>query len=123
GVSDRVHRTLLEPDGVNTVIDLLAGVDSPVHLDGDPRTGWMFGAAEAVARPRERSVLDRLSSASSERARVPNVDVGLAAFALAARMPPGSSKALFAVARSAGWLAHAREELSERPLRFRGRAV
>jgi citrate synthase len=31
--------------------------------------------------------------------------------------------AIFAVARTAGWIAHAAEECAEPPLRFRGRAV
>jgi citrate synthase len=37
-------------------------------------------------------------------------------------MPDDAGEALFAVARSAGWLAHACEEYTEAPLRFRPRA-
>jgi citrate synthase len=38
-------------------------------------------------------------------------------------MAPDTGRTLFAVARVAGWTAHYMEELTERPLRFRARAV
>ena len=40
-----------------------------------------------------------------------------------ARMPPEAATAIFAVARTAGWIAHAAEEYAETYVRFRGRAV
>ena len=53
----------------------------------------------------------------------PNVDLALAAMAWAAGMPPDAGRTIFAVARVAGWTAHYLEELDERPLRYRARAV
>ena len=44
-------------------------------------------------------------------------------FTYAARMPGEAPMAIFATARTAGWIAHAAEEYAEPPLRFRGRAV
>jgi citrate synthase len=38
-------------------------------------------------------------------------------------MPPEAATAVFAVARTAGWIAHAAEEYAEPSARFRGRAV
>ena len=38
-------------------------------------------------------------------------------------MPPEAATAIFAVARTAGWIAHAAEEYTEPYVRFRGRAV
>ena len=38
-------------------------------------------------------------------------------------MPSDTGRNLFAIARVAGWAAHYMEELAERPLRFRARAV
>ena len=51
----------------------------------------------------------------------PNVDLVLAAFTVANRMVPGAGEAVFALARTAGWLAHAAEEYRN-PFRFRPRA-
>jgi citrate synthase len=51
----------------------------------------------------------------------PNIDFALAALADAAGMIRGAGEAVFAVARSAGWLAHALEEYArKRPIRPRG---
>jgi citrate synthase len=38
-------------------------------------------------------------------------------------MPAEAATAIFAIARVAGWIAHAAEEYGEPPLRFRGHAV
>jgi citrate synthase len=43
--------------------------------------------------------------------------------AWATGMPPDAGRTLFTVARVAGWVAHYLEELEERPLRYRARAV
>jgi citrate synthase len=53
----------------------------------------------------------------------PNVDLALAALTWVTGMPADAGVTLFTVARVAGWTAHYLEELTERPLRFRARAV
>ena len=40
----------------------------------------------------------------------PNIDFALATLAAVAGMVPGAGEAIFAVARTAGWIAHAMEE-------------
>ena len=50
----------------------------------------------------------------------PTIDLVLAALVVATGMVRGASEAVFAVARTAGWLAHAAEEYRN-PLRFRPR--
>ena len=52
----------------------------------------------------------------------PNIDLALAALAMANDMPADAGEAIMATARMAGWLAHAIEEYGEAPLRFRPRA-
>jgi len=53
----------------------------------------------------------------------PNIDAALAALAFAAEAEPGITEAIFVIARTAGWLAHAFEEADELPVRFRGRTL
>ncbi|PVE09196.1 citrate synthase [Streptomyces scopuliridis RB72] len=48
-----------------------------------------------------------------------NVDLALAALSVTAGMPAEAGETVFAVARTAGWIAHAIEEYGERPLRMR----
>ncbi|MEM9561837.1 MAG: citrate/2-methylcitrate synthase [Actinomycetota bacterium] len=73
----------------------------------DPRLGVVFGVRDVVAQ---------------RNAAVPNVDLALGALTFLADMPPNAGEAIFAVARTAGWLAHAIEEYDEKPFRFRTRA-
>ena len=50
----------------------------------------------------------------------PNIDFALATLAGVAGMIPGAGEAIFAVARTAGWIAHAMEEYAKNaPLRPR----
>jgi citrate synthase len=62
-----------------------------------------------------------LAEARRRRLPEPNVDFALAVLTRAAGMPIGSGEAVFAIARTAGWLAHAREEYAHRT-RLRPRA-
>jgi citrate synthase len=51
----------------------------------------------------------------------PNIDFALATLAGVAGMVPGAGEAIFAVARTAGWIAHAMEEYDRNaPIRPRG---
>ncbi|MGD9754887.1 MAG: citrate/2-methylcitrate synthase, partial [Acidimicrobiia bacterium] len=61
---------------------------------------------------------------TAERAPVPpNVDLALGALGHVAGLPLAATELLMAVARTAGWIAHAIEEYGEEPLRFRARAT
>jgi citrate synthase len=53
----------------------------------------------------------------------PNVDLGLAAHALARGLPADAGEFVFEVARTAGWVAHALEEYRAPGLRFRVRGL
>ncbi|MDA8282767.1 MAG: hypothetical protein M0Z42_05580, partial [Actinomycetota bacterium] len=53
----------------------------------------------------------------------PTIDLALATLALVTRMPADAGEVIFAIARTAGWIAHGIEEYGEEPLRFRARAV
>ncbi len=52
----------------------------------------------------------RTQSGADQRLVQPSVDVGLAALVAALGAPPSAGPGLFALARSAGWLAHALEQ-------------
>jgi len=98
------------------------GFGHPVHAHGDPRAEPLLAAVWSIASPRARAVIAQAQRVGEPYAPA-NSDFALGALCYAGRMAPGSAQAIFAVARSAGWIAHAIEESAERPLRFRGRAV
>jgi citrate synthase len=92
------------------------GFGHHLYPGGDPRAtalltlldGPVVEAAEQVgAVMRTRSGI------------LPNVDLALAALTVRHHMPADAGEAIFAVARTAGWLAHALEEYADRPSRYR----
>ena len=99
-----------------------AGFGHPVHVVGDPRAEPLLAAVDAIASDRGRRTI-AVSRAAGETVAPPNSDFALGALCYAGKMRPGAAEAIFAIARSAGWIAHAAEESAERPVRFRARAV
>jgi citrate synthase len=96
------------------------GFGHSVHRHGDPRTAPLLRAVHAIATPADRDLIERASHGATAQ---PNIDFALAALSHVARMPSEAATAIFAVARTAGWIAHAAEEYVEPYVRFRGRAV
>ena len=114
-----VHRQLLE-GAEPTERGPLQGFGHSVHRSGDPRYAPLLAVATGIAAPRVRQQTAQVG----RRTRTdppPNVDAALGALAFAAEMEVGVTEAVFSIARTAGWLAHAHEEADEPPLRFRGR--
>jgi citrate synthase len=94
---------------------------------GDPRARLLSRAMRAASDVRFASALpwfdDLERAAVRVGGHVPNIDFSMAALTTLTGMNPDASDAVFAIARSAGWLAHAIEEWNEPPLRFRPRGV
>lgn len=102
----------------------LPGFGHSVYKNGDPRFHALLGLAEPLLRDDQCAVLHQvIALAAAHDVPLPNCDLALAALSWGTGMPPDSGRTIFAVARIAGWTAHYLEELSERPLRFRARAV
>jgi citrate synthase len=102
----------------------LPGFGHTVYTERDPRYGVIESMVEQLATPAQRRALAGIVALAAERhIPPPNVDLGLAGLTLATGMPDDAGRTLFAIARVAGWTAHYLEELDERPVRFRARAV
>jgi citrate synthase len=114
GAARAVHEKLAQGEPVVT------GFGHPVHRHGDPRVTPLLEAVYAFATDEDRTIIE---NARREAPTPLNVDFALGALTYAARMPAEAATAIFAIARVAGWVAHAAEEYAEPPLRFRGRAV
>lgn len=69
------------------------------------------------------AVVESVRAAATDHTQQhPNIDFTLGALGHLYGLDHDAGEALFGVARSAGWIAHALEEYGERPLRFRPRA-
>ncbi|MCU1456211.1 MAG: citrate synthase [Actinomycetia bacterium] len=106
----------------------LPGYGHRVYAGRDPRTDVLLEAVDALGGPRgaaaRRRLVTQVAEAAADRVtHEPNVDFALGALVWVAGMTVEAGETIFAVARTAGWVAHAMEEYEEAPLRFRGRTV
>ena len=96
-----------------------------LYPNGDPRAKLLLAAARDAWPSNKRWLpIDGTIAAARRRTdAAPNIDFVLAAIGHLTGMDDDAGERIFALARTAGWLAHAFEEYGERPLRFRPRAV
>jgi len=88
--------------------DTLPGFGHPLYPGGDPRARTLLDAAARIGHGKRARTLLALAGATTDAE--PNTDLGLAALVAALGAPPAAGTGLFAVARAAGWLAHALEQ-------------
>jgi citrate synthase len=82
------------------------GFGHPLYLDGDPRAAALIAAIDVP--PALAALRAEIEAATGERA---NMDFALVAMRQSLQLPAEAPFALFAAARTAGWLAHAIEQI------------
>jgi citrate synthase len=87
----------------------LPGFGHPLYPGGDPRGAELL----RIAGPPDEAVAGLLALGREQLGEEPTLDFGLAALARALGLRPGSGLGLFALGRSAGWVAHALEARSD----------
>jgi citrate synthase len=83
------------------------GFGHALYPDGDPRAAALLGAIEVP--PAMVTLRHDIEAATGQRA---NVDFALVALRQSLGLPAEAPLALFALARTAGWLAHAIEQIT-----------
>jgi citrate synthase len=127
--ANHVHQLLVdcERDGTNVVLQRcrderrrVPGFGHTIYRDRDPRFDPLLERVRRLPDPdrRWRTVSELVTRAGGYVTQLPNVDLAMGALTFVAGLPPDCP--LFAVARIAGFAAHYREELDERPVRYRG---
>ena len=86
----------------------IPGFGHPLYPTGDPRgdTLLALAAPDALTAGLVRAVVELTG-------RFPTLDVGLVALARQLHLPAGSAGGLFAIGRTAGWLAHGLEQIGQ----------
>ena len=128
GLAHRMLLDVLEHGSAAPVVadELRAGRRIPglghrLYRGEDPRARALFGLLEEIpkAEPALAAARDIVATTARHTPLHANVDLALAVFTASFGMPATAGETIFAVARTAGWIAHALEEYGERPLRMR----
>jgi citrate synthase len=101
----------------------IPGLGHFVYQAGDPRAILLLNLIRKAAPDSDRLAVAEAVLAEARRRALPapNIEFALALLATVAGMIPGAGEAVFAIARTAGWLAHALEEYARAtPIRPRG---
>ena len=125
GASEQVEwlaREAATPEGAITAVadrmrrgERLPGFGHPLYPAGDPRVPPLLDLAMAhkPRAPRVRTIVALTDAMARAKRPKPNVDVALAAVCAALELPIGMGPAIFAIGRSAGWVAHVLEQQQE----------
>ncbi|MFE6843034.1 citrate synthase [Streptomyces sp. NPDC057686] len=98
------------------------GLGHRLYEGEDPRATALFARLENVpqAGPALAAARDVVATTAARRGGLhANVDLALAVLTVSCGMPAEAGETVFAVSRTAGWIAHALEEYQEQPLRMR----
>jgi citrate synthase len=115
-LASRLVKTLVDNDVAPVIRERVAlgerfaGFGHGVYKRGDPRAVSLLEALARAGAPRKftREIPERIAEATGEFV---NIDYALAVLVQSLRLPAGSELALFAMARTVGWIAHASEQL------------
>jgi citrate synthase len=119
-------------DAITRENRLPPGFGHAIYPNGDPRAALLRKHAESIARRKGRRLLEialRIEEAVWKRERLrPNLDFYLTVSTRMLGFPRGLPAAIFAVGRSAGWIAHSLEQYADnrliRPrMRYRGSPI
>jgi citrate synthase len=101
-----------------TVAPEFAGFGHPLYPHGDPRAAYLLDRLSALSHehPQLRAILPICATAGELLDARPNADLALAAMELAFGWPEDAGMVVFALARSAGWIAHAVEQAASTAL-------
>jgi citrate synthase len=90
----------------------IPGFNLPLYPKGDPRARYLLELARSLESrsPRARTIFAFIEEAEARLELRPSIEVGLVALAAALGLPERSAGALWALGRSAGWIAHVVEQ-------------
>ncbi|MBB3119655.1 citrate/2-methylcitrate synthase [Pseudoduganella violacea] len=119
-----LERALAAPDREVFLVDVcrdsekareIPGFAHPLYPAGDPRGQHLLECLKQIPRkvPIIHELLNIGDTLSTHCAVQPNADLALAIMEIGFGWPRGAGLRLFALARSAGWIAHAAEQLAD----------
>ena len=125
--AEMVHETLRTGNAERALANqvtktrMIPGFGHVIYQHEDPRARFLLDAMRQMADFREAmNVADKLSAVVAARSsRLINIDLALAVLVVGADMRRDAGEVIFAVSRTAGWIAHMIDEYSRPGLRLR----
>ena len=90
--------------------EALPGLGQPLYPQGDPRAAAIIAALTDAYREAGARLAKAADAAMELTGHAPNIDFALGAMTTTLGLAPGAALAIFLVARSVGWIAHAGEQ-------------
>lgn len=128
GLAHRMLTEVLERGGAAPVVAdhlrsgrRIPGLGHRLYAGEDPRARTLFALLAEVpqAAPALAAARDVVTTTARHTPLHANVDLALAVLSVSSGMAVEAGETVFAISRTAGWIAHALEEYGERPLRMR----
>lgn len=128
GLAHRMLAEVLERGGAAPVVAdhlrsgrRVPGLGHRLYSGEDPRARVLFELLAEVPRaaPALAAARDVVTTTARHTPLHANVDLALAVLSVSSGMAVEAGETVFAISRTAGWIAHALEEYGERPLRMR----
>jgi citrate synthase len=89
----------------------IPGFGSVIYPKLDPRAEVLIHTATEISNSKElKRLIEIISFIRDKRGTEPNLDAGLLALSFALSLPQGTGTGIFAIGRTAGWIAHALEQ-------------
>ncbi|MDP5315243.1 citrate synthase [Streptomyces poriferorum] len=128
GLAHRMLTEVLERGGAAPVVAdhlrsgrRVPGLGHRLYAVEDPRARTLFALLAEVPRaaPALAAARDVVATTTRHTPLHANIDLALAVLSVSSGMAVEAGETVFAISRTAGWIAHALEEYGERPLRMR----
>ncbi|WP_406455649.1 citrate synthase [Streptomyces sp. NBC_00876] len=128
GLAHRMLAEVLERGGAAPVVAdhlrtgrRVPGLGHRLYTGEDPRARALFDLLARIpqAAPALAAARDVVATTARHSPLHANVDLALAVLSVSSGMAAEAGETVFAISRTAGWIAHALEEYGERPLRMR----
>ncbi|MES2016231.1 MAG: citrate synthase family protein [Pseudomonadota bacterium] len=113
GGGSRSLRALFDEAPLEFVPASQEGYGHPLYPDGDPRAACLLERLRSSPSLTQKggAILELNAAACKLHGAAPHADLALAALEIACGWPQSAGMILFALARAAGWIAHAAEQV------------
>ncbi|MFZ6744823.1 citrate synthase family protein [Undibacterium sp. JH2W] len=106
-ISSFLAKHLRSHDASHHFSPRLPGFAHPLYPDGDPRGVLLMTMLDRKKHAPLFAIAEMAEDLTGQKL---NIDYGLVAVELACQLPTGAAQILFALGRTAGWIAHAMEQ-------------